>query len=187
MAERRRSSLVVFVPLAVFAALVAVFVLQLTSGRDVSELPSALIGQPAPALAMPALEGIDRPGLEAGSLALGKPTIVNIWASWCAPCRAEHPVLLELGKREDVQLVGINYKDKPENARRFLNSLGNPFDAVGVDETGRAAIEWGFYGVPETFLVDGTGNVVHKIVGPITAERYETLLGQLESLSAKGG
>jgi cytochrome c biogenesis protein CcmG/thiol:disulfide interchange protein DsbE len=162
------------VPLALFAALAALFALSLKSG-DPSRLPSALIGKPAPPLVLPGLEGLvgDRgpvPGIDAGSLADGKSTVVNFWASWCAPCIAEHPLLIELGRRTGVRLVGVNYKDQTAAARRFLGRYGNPFAAVGVDTTGRQAIEWGVYGMPETFVVDGKGRIVHKHVGPITPE-----------------
>ncbi|EXU83869.1 thiol:disulfide interchange protein [Brucella melitensis 548] len=100
----------------------------------------------------------------------GKLTLVNVWGSWCVPCRQEHPLLMEIAKDERIRVVGINYKDQPENARRFLGDLGNPFAAVGADRAGRSAIEWGVYGVPETFLVDQTGKIVYKHVGPFTPE-----------------
>ncbi len=174
--------LVIYLPVLIFAGLAGIFLLQLTSGKDMSELPSALLGREAPRLDLPALKGLGVPGIVVTDIANGKPSIVNIWASWCAPCRAEHPVLMSLAERDDVALLGINYKDSDENALRFLGALGNPFDAVGVDQSGRAVIDWGFYGVPETFLVNGAGQVVYKIVGPITAEKHAELIAKLEAL-----
>lgn len=175
-------------PLAVFVLLAAVFAFQLTSGRDVSELPSAFLGKPAPEFSLPPLEGLTRdgvpvPGLSTADLKGGL-TLVNIFASWCAPCRAEHPVLMQLSRREGLSIVGINYKDEPGNALRFLGALGNPYDRVGVDPKGRASIDWGFYGIPETLLIDKEGIVRHKIVGPITAEKLEDLE---EALAGSGG
>lgn len=178
---------VIYLPVLIFAGLAGIFLLQLTSGKDTSELPSVLIGREAPRLDLPPLpglvaDGMGVPGIAADDVASGKPAIVNIWASWCAPCRAEHPVLMALAQRDDVSILGINYKDSDENALRFLGTLGNPFDAVGVDQSGRAVIDWGFYGVPETFLVNGTGQVIYKIVGPITQEKYDELLAKLDAL-----
>lgn len=177
--------LILAVPLVLFAALAVIFALQLTSGRNVSELPSALIGKEAPAFDLPPLAGLKDngasvPGLKSADLK-GGATLVNIFASWCAPCRAEHPVLMHLAQREGLSIAGINYKDEPGNALRFLGALGNPYDRVGVDPKGRAAIDWGFYGIPETLLVDRHGIVRHKVVGPITAEK---LSGLEEALSA---
>lgn len=163
----------VLAPLIVFALLAALFLVRLFSG-DPGRLPSALIGKPAPSFALPALEGLMRdgtpvPGLSTADLK-GGVTVVNVWASWCAPCREEHPVLVELAKDPSIRLVGINYKDQPENARRFLGALGNPFAAVGEDANGRAAIDWGVYGVPESFVIAPDGTIAYKQVGPLTAE-----------------
>ena len=162
-------------PLLVFMALAGVFLAQLLSGRDSSVVPSALIGQPAPTTPLPALEGVDLPAFEPSQLA-GKVTLVNVWASWCVPCRQEHPVLMDLAQDGRVEIVGLNYKDKPENARRFLAELGNPYTALGTDETGRAAIEWGVYGIPETFLVGKDGNIAWKHVGPFDPRNVATTL-----------
>jgi cytochrome c biogenesis protein CcmG, thiol:disulfide interchange protein DsbE len=170
--KRRRPALVV-VPLALFGFVAVLFAFALTKG-DPSKLPSALIGRPAPAIVLPAVDGLmaasgrPMPGFSTVDLTDGKPTVVNFWASWCAPCVEEHPLLVQLAEQTGVRLVGVNYKDQPENARRFLARLGNPFAAVGVDANGRAAIEWGVYGMPETFVLDGKGTIVHKHVGPIT-------------------
>jgi len=167
--------LIVLLPLAVFLGLAALFLMQLLSGRDVAEIPSALIGHPAPQTSLPPLEGGDLPGIDSKDFA-GKVTLVNVWASWCAPCREEHPMLLALSEDKRFGLVGLNYKDAPENARRFLGSLGNPFSAIGVDSAGRAAIDWGVYGVPETFLVGKDGKIAFKHVGPLTEQAIATML-----------
>ena len=156
-------------PLALFLALAAIFLVQLMSGRDGSVVPSALIGSPAPKTVLPPLEGVALPGLETEAMK-GRLTLVNVWASWCAPCRQEHPLLMELARDDRFALVGLNYKDRPANARRFLGDLGNPFAAIGVDEAGRAAIDWGVYGVPETFLVSAEGIILYKHVGPFTPD-----------------
>ncbi|HEY7458624.1 MAG TPA: DsbE family thiol:disulfide interchange protein [Xanthobacteraceae bacterium] len=168
----RRWSLVVL-PLAIFIALLALFWFRLGAG-DASRLPSALIGKPAPALSLPPLEGLMRdgapvPGLNPGAF-VGRVTLVNVWASWCAPCRDEHPFLTRLSGDRRIMLVGINYKDQATNALRFLERFGNPYSAVGVDAGGRAAIEWGVYGVPETFLVGRDGRIAYKQIGPIADE-----------------
>ncbi|WP_309082725.1 DsbE family thiol:disulfide interchange protein [Chelativorans sp.] len=176
----RRRRLILLMPLAAFLALSAVFLVQLFSGRDTSVVPSALIGQPAPQTELPPLEGLPLPGVDPADFA-GKVTLVNVWGSWCVPCRQEHPLLMELAGESDIRLVGLNYKDQPENARRFLGELGNPFDAIGVDRTGRGAIEWGVYGVPETFLVGPDGRIRYKHVGPFTPESLrEDLMPQIE-------
>ncbi|WJR78594.1 DsbE family thiol:disulfide interchange protein [Bradyrhizobium sp. NP1] len=166
-------------PLLVFAALAVLFWLRLGSG-DPSRIPSALIGRPAPQTALPALEGLTSngaavPGLDPATLK-GKVSIVNVWASWCVPCHDEAPLLTELAKDKRLQLIGINYKDAPDNARRFLGRYGNPFGIVGVDGNGRAAIEWGVYGVPETFVIGREGTILFKLVGPITPDNIEAVL-----------
>ena len=158
------------VPLALFTVLAAVFFIGL-KGDDPSIVPSALIGQKVPAFELPPIDGMTLPGLASADLARGRVTLVNVFASWCGPCRVEHPVLMELAKRGDIAVVGINYKDEPENARRFLTSLGVPYQAIGADPGGRASIDWGVYGVPETFVVDGTGIIRFKWVGPVSDER----------------
>jgi cytochrome c biogenesis protein CcmG/thiol:disulfide interchange protein DsbE len=159
----------VLLPLLLFLGLATVFFAQLISGRDISAVPSALIGRPAPQTSLPPLEGTGLPGLESSDFA-GKVTLVNVWASWCAPCRQEHPLLYELSQDKRFSIAGLNYKDRPENARRFLGELGNPYKAIGVDDAGRAAINWGVYGVPETFLVGKDGKIAYKHVGPLSAE-----------------
>ena len=167
------------IPLVSFVALAALFWLGLRAG-DPSKIPSALIGRPVPQTALPALDGLvvngnQVPGLDP-NLFKGKVSLVNVWASWCVPCHDEAPLLTQLGQDKRLQLVGINYKDEPDNARRFLGRYGNPFGIVGVDGNGRAAIEWGVYGVPETFVVGRDGTILYKLVGPVTPENIDTVL-----------
>lgn len=169
---------VLALPLLVFAALAALFWFRL--GADPAKLPSALIGREAPQTALPALEGLTDngtavPGLDPAAFK-GRVSVVNVWASWCVPCHEEAPLLTQLGKDKRLQLVGINYKDAPDNARRFLGRYGNPFGIVGVDGNGRAAIEWGVYGVPETFIVGRDGRVAYKMVGGVTTENFDSVL-----------
>jgi cytochrome c biogenesis protein CcmG/thiol:disulfide interchange protein DsbE len=166
--------LVVVLPLIVFAALAALLFFRLGAG-DPSRLPSVLIGKPAPALDLPPLESAGVPTFTAAEFA-GKVTVVNVWASWCVPCRDEHPFLVQLAGDKRVRLVGITYKDAPENALQFLARFGNPFAAIGVDAGGRAAIEWGVYGVPETFIVGRDGRIAFKHVGPIDERSLKALV-----------
>ncbi|MGL4404246.1 MAG: DsbE family thiol:disulfide interchange protein [Notoacmeibacter sp.] len=159
-----RSRVLLFLPALVFGLIALVSIAQLVSGRDLAAVPSALIGKPAPIARLGTLQN-----LPAFELAKDRPTIVNVWASWCAPCREENGLLLELGKDDRFHIAGINYKDKAQNALAFLADLGNPFDTIGTDENGRAAIDWGVYGVPETFIVGRDGAILYKHVGPLTA------------------
>jgi len=173
VAGRRPNRLIFLLPALVFAGLALLFVVRLQSG-DPSRVPSALIGRPVPPFALAPLDGLTArgqavPGLSAEDLK-GRVTVVNVWASWCAPCREEHPLLMDLARDPSIRVVGINYKDTPENARRFLGALGNPFAAVGVDTNGRTAIDWGVYGVPETFVIGPDGTIRHKQIGPLTPE-----------------
>jgi cytochrome c biogenesis protein CcmG, thiol:disulfide interchange protein DsbE len=185
-----RRRIVVLVPLALFLALAVVFLIGLQSG-DPSIVPSALIGRSAPQIDLPPLAGLERdgapvPGLDAASFK-GNVSVVNVWASWCVPCHEEAPLLLQMAKDSRVRLVGINYKDDPNNARRFLGRYGDPFAAAGADLNGRAAIEWGVYGVPETFVVGRDGRIAFKLVGPITPDNYaSTLLPQIDKALAAG-
>jgi cytochrome c biogenesis protein CcmG, thiol:disulfide interchange protein DsbE len=165
--------LIVLLPLLFFAGIVLLFLIRLFAG-DPSRIPSALIGHPAPQTALPAVAGLERdgkpiPGIDPASFK-GAVTLVNVWASWCVPCHDEAPLLVELAHDSRLRIIGINYKDEPENARRFLGRYGNPFAAAGADPNGRAAIEWGVYGVPETFIVGRDGRIAYKLVGPITPE-----------------
>ncbi|MHB8269815.1 DsbE family thiol:disulfide interchange protein [Bradyrhizobium sp.] len=177
-APKRRSWLVAL-PLVGFIALAGIFLLRLYSG-DPSKIPSALIGRPAPQTALPRLDGLARDGAQVPGLDpdvfKGRVSVVNVWASWCVPCHDEAPLLTELAKDKRLQIVGINYKDAPENARRFLDRYGNPFGIVGVDGNGRASIEWGVYGVPETFVIGRDGTIAYKMVGPVTPENFESVL-----------
>ena len=170
----RRSSLLVLMPAIVFAGLAALFAFALKTG-DPSKLPSALIGKPAPAMTLPGMDGLREndvvvPGFATADLTRGEVTVVNFFASWCVPCVQEHPVLIDLGRRPGVRIFGIDYKDPAPGGRRFLGRHGNPYAAVGVDDSGRSAIEWGVYGMPETFIVAGDGRIVLKHVGPMTPE-----------------
>jgi cytochrome c biogenesis protein CcmG/thiol:disulfide interchange protein DsbE len=175
----RTSRWLMALPLVVFVVLAAIFWFRLGSG-DPSRIPSALIGRPAPQTVLPALTGLlnngaQIPGLDPTAFK-GKVSVVNVWASWCVPCHDEAPLLTELGRDSRLQIVGINYKDSPDNARRFLGRYGNPFGIVGVDANGRASIEWGVYGVPETFVVGREGTIVYKLVGPVTVDNINTVL-----------
>ncbi len=183
--DGRRRSWLHLAPLFLFGLLALLFMFRLFAG-DASRVPSALIGKPAPALTLAPLEGLVRdsqpvPGIAPASLAGGKVTVLNIFASWCAPCRAEHPFLVEMAnvgavRAGQVQILGLNYKDEPENARRFLGALGNPFSAVGTDRAGRASIELGVYGVPETFLISKDGVILKKHIGPLTEASARALM-----------
>ncbi|MGL5115063.1 MAG: DsbE family thiol:disulfide interchange protein [Beijerinckiaceae bacterium] len=170
---------IVFAPLAAFLGLAALFLTGLLGG-DRSTLPSTLIGSKAPAITLRPLEGLDRPGFGPADLVSGRISLVNVFASWCAPCHAEHPLLMELAKDDRLRILGINQKDQPDNARRFLVNKGNPYVAVGIDPDGRAGIEWGVYGVPETFVVKGDGTVAYKLVGPLTAANIAAFRAEIE-------
>jgi cytochrome c biogenesis protein CcmG, thiol:disulfide interchange protein DsbE len=178
-----RRSLMALVPLALFVALSGVFLMQLMSGRDSQALPSALIGQPAPVTNLPPIAALGSiPGIAPADFK-GKVTVLNVFASWCAPCRDEHPVLMELAKDKRFQLIAINYKDKPESASAFLSVLGNPFTRIGADVSGRAGIDWGVYGVPETYVIGPDGIIRYKHVGPLDAGSAEALVDE----AAKAG
>jgi cytochrome c biogenesis protein CcmG/thiol:disulfide interchange protein DsbE len=182
----RRRSLLVFLPLAVVLALAVLFFLRLFAG-DVSRVPSALIGKPVPAFVLPPVEGMkDLSGLSAEDLRQGHVTLVNIFASWCVPCHQEHPILQAIAaderlKAKGLRIVGIAYKDEPENTRRFLGRGGNPYSLIGMDRTGRVAIDWGVYGVPETFIVKGDGTIAYKFIGPMSEAAFrEMVLPEIE-------
>ncbi len=176
--------LLFILPVAIFLVAGLIFALGLTGDRKPNEIPSALLDRPAPAFALPPVEGAGVPGLATADLAGRGVTVVNIWASWCLPCKAEHPLLLRLAARDELRLVGIDYKDKPADARAFLTQLGNPFAAIGSDTDGRAGIEWGISGVPETFILDGEGVIRYRHVGPLDPVTLEeTLLPLIESLA----
>ena len=167
----RRRRLLTLAPLLIFGALALLFFARLFAG-DASRIPSALIGQSAPPLDLPALDG--SAGLKDADLRQGHVSVVNIFASWCVPCHEEHAILLDLAAdkalaAEGVRLIGVAQKDDPENIRRFLGAKGDPYSRIGVDRDGRAGIDWGVYGVPETFIVKGDGTIAFKLVGPMSA------------------
>ena len=175
----RKRRLLVLLPLVAFLGLAALFFFRLGAG-DPSRIPSALIGREAPATDLPAVAGLERNGQPVPGIVpadfKNAVTVLNVWASWCVPCRDEAPVLLKLAGDKRIRLVGINYKDQADNARRFLGRFGNPFAASGADANGRAAIEWGVYGVPETFIVGRDGRIAYKLVGPLTPENLEQVM-----------
>ena len=174
---RRRAALAA-APLIAFVALAALLLARLFAG-DASRIPSALIGRAAPALNLPGLDGA--PGLSDADLRQGRVTLVNVFASWCQPCRAEHAFLMALAddpvlKAKNVALIGVAQKDAPENVKRFLGTLGDPYAKVGLDRDGRAGVDWGVYGAPETFIVKGDGVVAFRLIGPIDADKLERVV-----------
>ena len=169
-------------PLVALVGLIAVFAINID--RDPSYVQSVLIDKPAPSFALEPVAGIESPGFDTASLK-GAVTVVNVFASWCIPCRDEHPLLVALKEQTGAKLVGINQKDAPENARAFLTQLGNPYDAIGADSTGRVSIDWGVYGVPETFVVDAQGIVRFKHIGPINPQSLKNeVIPAIERASA---
>ena len=183
--ERRRRILFALIPLAAFLALATLFYFRL--GADTQRLPSALIGRPAPQIELPELPGAGKPALTGADLRKGSVTLVNVFASWCGPCRDEHPYLMQLAadeslKAKGVRIAGLAYKDEPSQSLRFLKSLGDPYDLIGMDRSGRAGVEWGVYGVPETFVVKGDGTIAYKYVGPISEQGLrERLMPAIEA------
>jgi cytochrome c biogenesis protein CcmG/thiol:disulfide interchange protein DsbE len=165
-------------PLILAAGMFVLFFIALRSG-DPSKLPSAMIGKPVPQFELPAIYGLTQgarpvPGLSSQHLQRGQPAILNVWASWCAPCAVEHPLLMSLARSASVPIYGLNYKDKPDAAKAFLAKLGNPFAAIGADQTGMTAIDFGVYGVPETFVIDGQGRILYRHAGPLTEDIIKT-------------
>ena len=161
-------------PLVIFGLLVVVFGVALKRIPDKQVVKSALIGRPAPAFELPDLlvEG----GKVSSQQFQGKWTLLNVWGTWCVECRVEHPVLLDIQNGGKARIIGLNYKDDSVQARAWLDELGNPYAAVAVDLEGRAAIDWGVYGAPETFLVNPQGVIVEKIVGVVTQENWQARL-----------
>lgn len=183
-ALRRR--LLLAMPVIGFAGLAAVFAWGIS--RDPNELPSALIGKEVLRFALPPVEGRTF-GLATKDLH-GEVSLVNVFASWCVACRAEHPLFMRLARNKSVPIHGLNYKDRPQDAAQWLNTLGDPYTRTGADRDGRVAIDWGVYGVPETFVVGADGRIAHKHIGPITEQALrETILPLVERLreQAKGG
>lgn len=175
-----RSRILLLLPLVLFAGLAGLFYYRLNTTRDVSFIPSVLIGRDAPATNLPPVSGLARNGQPVPGLAAedfkGAVTVLNVWSSWCASCPEEVPLLVQLARDQRIRVVSINYKDSADNARKFLNRYGNPFAASGADLNGRASIEWGVYGVPETFLIGRDGKITYKLVGGITRESIEQAL-----------
>lgn len=170
-------------PLAAFAAIAGWFVIGL--GRDPSTIPSALIDKPVPNFTLPAVAGIETAGLATADLS-GRVTLVNVFASWCAPCKVEHPLLMRLSRDKRVAVLGISHKDTAADSRRFLDQLGNPYAAIGWDQDGRVSIDFGVYGVPETFVVDRRGHIRHRHVGALTEEIVaKTLMPLVARLEAE--
>ena len=161
-----RFPILLVIPVAVFGLLAGLFMAGMLR-EDPDALPSTLVGRPVPALALGPLP--PTPALTDADLRAGRPVVVNFWASWCPPCRAEHPLLQELADT-GVPVLGINYKDTPDKAAGFLDELGNPYARLGTDPQGRAGLDWGLYGVPETFVIGPDGTVLLRIAGPMTRQ-----------------
>ncbi|MBL8806140.1 MAG: DsbE family thiol:disulfide interchange protein [Rhodospirillales bacterium] len=175
--------LLFLLPLALFAVLAGYFYAGLQ--RDPAEIPSALIDKPVPEFALAPVAGVGKPGLSTATLK-GDVSLVNVFASWCPPCRVEHPLLVRLSRESDVPIYGLNYKDKAEDARRWLAELGNPYRAIGWDFENRVAIDFGVYGAPETFVIDRKGTIRHRHVGAITPDLLDkTLLPLVQKLRAE--
>lgn len=180
--KRSRRLWPVAIPLGAFGCVVGFLAyMLLQDDRDPSYMPSPLIGQAAPSVAGPSL----LEGAEVGDdmVGAGKPVLVNFFASWCLPCRVEHPVLSEIVGETGIAVIGINYKDDPDAGRAFLDELGNPYAAVVTDRTGGVSINWGVAGLPETFVVDADGTVVYRHFGPILPEQRDELLRIVEDAS----
>jgi cytochrome c biogenesis protein CcmG, thiol:disulfide interchange protein DsbE len=172
-AKRQNRGGIFLLPIGIFGILSLLFLYSLWRG-PVALIPSTLIGHSVPPFSLPALPGTSLAENPSSGLSnedlKGGVTIVNVFASWCAPCREEHPLLLKLSKDARIRIMGINYKDQPDNARRFLGALGNPYEGIGMDTEGRTAIDWGVYGVPESFVVNRNGEIIYKHVGPLTED-----------------
>ena len=172
-------------PIGLFGALVLLFVLGLDPKRDIHELPSPLLGKPAPQFALTDLFDAART-VSNGSLK-GQVYVLNVWATWCVPCRQEHEAMLAIAKTQQVPIVGLNWKDDRARAQLWLKQLGNPYTAVAYDDEGRAAIDWGVYGAPETYLVDGRGQILFKYISPMTADVWQREFLPRIAAARKGG
>ncbi|PJI38905.1 DsbE family thiol:disulfide interchange protein [Ferrovibrio sp.] len=164
------------VPLALFVVIGIGLAIGLT--LNPREIPSALIGKPVPEFSLPPVQGRDH-GLSTADLKTGQPSVVNVFASWCVPCRVEHPLIMALKRDNLAPIHGLNYKDDPADVVKWLNQLGDPFTRTGADRNGRVGIDWGVYGVPETFVVDGNGQIVCKHVGPLMQHDLDTKIRPL--------
>jgi cytochrome c biogenesis protein CcmG/thiol:disulfide interchange protein DsbE len=167
-------------PVLLFAGLAAYFIVALQPGYDPRALPSVMIDKEAPQFALAGL--YDNAGVARDEMK-GKPFVLNFFASWCVPCREEHPLLMRLAEKEHIPLYGIDYKDRPEDAKRLLAQFGNPYTHVGLDQDGRTGLDFGVYGVPETYVIDGSGHIRKKFTGPMTAQQVQQeLLPMLKQL-----
>ncbi len=184
MTPQLKRGLLMSLPLLVIAAMVGLFAS--TINRDTTLLPSVMLNKPVPEFVLPAIasDQTNQPGFSSADL-LGQVSIVNVFASWCIPCRDEHRFFVDLAQNSDVKIYGLNQKDAPENALQFLSELGNPYDAVGADTRGRVSIDWGVYGVPETFVVNAQGIITYKQIGPLNEDTYiNGLLPAIEAAKA---
>ncbi len=179
--SRKKRSWFVFLPFAIFIALAGLLLLRLFAG-DASRLPSALIGKEVPSFSLPPVTGLEgHAGFSDADLRQGHVTLVNVFASWCVPCHQEHAILMQLAAdpalaASGVEIVGMAYKDEPDNIRRFLGQAGDPYKMIGADKSGRTSIDWGVYGVPETFIVKGDGKIAYKFIGPMSEEAVKSVL-----------
>jgi cytochrome c biogenesis protein CcmG/thiol:disulfide interchange protein DsbE len=172
------------VPLLLFAVVTGYFLWGLISERDPGRVPSMMVEKPVPTFDLPPLDGLGLPGLASADLGNGQVAVVSFFASWCLPCRAEHPLLMKLAKEDGVRVFGIDFRDRPEDGRRWLGELGNPYQRVGDDSHGRTAIDFGASGVPETFVIDREGKIRHQHIGPLTADDIDhEILPLIEELS----
>ncbi len=174
-----RRQLLYLVPVVIFGVIAGNLLWGLISDRDPTAIPSVMIDQPVPEFELGPIEAMVGPGLKTADLTDGQVTLVNFFASWCVPCRFEHPLLIELVKHDRARLVGINYKNEPEEARAWLAQLGNPYAAIGADTTGRVGIEWGVYGLPETFVIDKQGRIRYRHVGQLDADALDRTIRPL--------
>jgi cytochrome c biogenesis protein CcmG/thiol:disulfide interchange protein DsbE len=158
-------------PFGAFVALVVLFAFGLNPHRDIHALPSPLIGKPAPAFTLTDVLDASRP--VSNTVFKGQVYILNVWGTWCAACREEHEALLAIAQTHVVPMIGLVYMDDRDKAKQWLEQLGNPYQAVAFDTDGRTAIDWGVYGAPETFLVDGQGRVIYKFISPMTQQVWE--------------
>jgi cytochrome c biogenesis protein CcmG/thiol:disulfide interchange protein DsbE len=179
-ATPRRRLIFILVP-AAFAVLAAVLAWQLLTGTP-DKVPSALIDKSIPEFDLPPIPSWDE-GLTSADIKNGGVSIVNVFASWCGPCRVEHPLLMDIAAQDILPIWGLNYKDQPEDSARWLNDLGDPFTQIGSDLSGRVGIDWGVYGVPETFVIDAQGRIVYKHIGILTRIDWdEKIMPLIDSL-----